>query len=422
MYSPSPKAKRVEFRCPDPSCNPYLAFSAMLMAVLDGIQNKIHPGEPLDKDIYDLAPEELAEVPKTPGSLDESLRRSAQATTSSCSAATCSRADVIDTWIWYKQKNEVDAMRAAAASVRVLLVLRHVNRSRQRPQIGGPNRVGAMPRKIKLLVAVHLALGMAPALAFLVPPECLRIWFVAIAGVSFGQWMLLAFWTGLGTSSSATRLIGSILGVLSLAVFPAVGIGLSADLTANEPLGFVFALYLAVCAATVMMFSGIFLLIRRGFAELRHVAAPAAIADALSVLDHATTLGDVGGSRGAGIAALEQLGQCRDVARAGNVACDSCGSRDQCAQRPLGRAFQRQGPPTSIRGPAHDNCPRIHHVVFRTLGPGNISAAAAAVWNSSPCRCVIVGCRGLVAVGRSRVRLSTRSQSQSARARAVLDR
>ncbi len=73
MYSPSPKAKRVEFRCPDPSCNPYLAFSAMLMAVIDGIQNKINPGEPLDKDIYDLAPEELAEVPQTPGSLEDVL-------------------------------------------------------------------------------------------------------------------------------------------------------------------------------------------------------------------------------------------------------------------------------------------------------------------------------------------------------------
>src|SRR5690606_5786234 len=73
MYSPSPKAKRIEFRCPDPSSNPYLAFSALLMAVIDGIQNKIDPGEPLDKDIYDLEPEELAEVPKTPGSLDEAL-------------------------------------------------------------------------------------------------------------------------------------------------------------------------------------------------------------------------------------------------------------------------------------------------------------------------------------------------------------
>ena len=59
MYSPSPKAKRLEFRCPDPSCNPYLSFSAILMAGIDGIQNKIDPGEPLDKDIYDLSPEEL---------------------------------------------------------------------------------------------------------------------------------------------------------------------------------------------------------------------------------------------------------------------------------------------------------------------------------------------------------------------------
>ncbi|MDZ4819185.1 MAG: type I glutamate--ammonia ligase, partial [Planctomycetota bacterium] len=69
MYSPSPKAKRIEFRCPDPSCNPYLAFSAILMAAIDGIQNKISPGEPLDRDIYDLPPEELKKVPKAPGSL-----------------------------------------------------------------------------------------------------------------------------------------------------------------------------------------------------------------------------------------------------------------------------------------------------------------------------------------------------------------
>src|SRR5262249_58017455 len=73
VYSPSPKAKRLEFRCPDGSCNPYLAFAAMLMAMLDGIKNKTKPGEPLDKDIYDLEPEELAKVPKTPGALDEAL-------------------------------------------------------------------------------------------------------------------------------------------------------------------------------------------------------------------------------------------------------------------------------------------------------------------------------------------------------------
>ena len=78
MYSDNPKAKRVEFRCPDSSCNPYLAFSAITMAAIDGIQNKYSPGEPLDKDIYDLPPEELARVPKTPGALDEArlvLRR-----------------------------------------------------------------------------------------------------------------------------------------------------------------------------------------------------------------------------------------------------------------------------------------------------------------------------------------------------------
>ena len=73
VYSPNPKAKRLEFRCPDGSSNPYLAFAAMLMAMLDGIKQKIKPGDPLDKDIYDLEPEELAKVPKTPGSLEEAL-------------------------------------------------------------------------------------------------------------------------------------------------------------------------------------------------------------------------------------------------------------------------------------------------------------------------------------------------------------
>src|SRR5207244_1629122 len=73
MYSPSPKAKRLEFRSPDPSCNPYLAFAAMLMAGLDGVENRIDPGEPLDKDIYGLSPEELKDIPKMPGSLEEAL-------------------------------------------------------------------------------------------------------------------------------------------------------------------------------------------------------------------------------------------------------------------------------------------------------------------------------------------------------------
>ena len=73
MYNSSPKAKRIEFRCPDPSCNIYLALSATLMAGLDGIENKIDPGEPMDKDIYDLAPEERAAVPLTPASLEEAM-------------------------------------------------------------------------------------------------------------------------------------------------------------------------------------------------------------------------------------------------------------------------------------------------------------------------------------------------------------
>jgi len=73
MYSASPKAKRVEFRPPDPSCNPYLAFAAMMMAGLDGIESKIDPGQPLDKDIFELSPEELAKVPSMPGSLEDAL-------------------------------------------------------------------------------------------------------------------------------------------------------------------------------------------------------------------------------------------------------------------------------------------------------------------------------------------------------------
>src|SRR5437660_5110890 len=75
VYSPSPKAKRLEFRRPDGSSNPYLVFSAMLMAMLDGIKNQRKPGEPRDRGLYDLEPEELAKVPKTPGALEEALER-----------------------------------------------------------------------------------------------------------------------------------------------------------------------------------------------------------------------------------------------------------------------------------------------------------------------------------------------------------
>ncbi len=110
MYSASPKAKRVEFRPPDPSCNPYLAFAAMLMAGLDGVQNKIDPGEPLDKDIYDLSPEELRAVPSLPASLDESLR-ALENDHAFLTKGDVFTEEIIETWIDYKMKNEVDAIR-----------------------------------------------------------------------------------------------------------------------------------------------------------------------------------------------------------------------------------------------------------------------------------------------------------------------
>jgi glutamine synthetase len=110
VLSSSPKAKRFEFRCPDGSSNPYLAFSAMLMAMIDGIQNKINPGEPLDKDIYDLEPEELAKVPKAPGALDQALA-ALRKDHEFLLRGEVFTPDVIDTWIWYKTEKEVDAVR-----------------------------------------------------------------------------------------------------------------------------------------------------------------------------------------------------------------------------------------------------------------------------------------------------------------------
>ena len=109
LYSQSEKAKRIEFRCPDPSCNPFLAFSAMLMAGIDGIQNKIDPGEALDKDIYDLPPEELAKVPQAPGSLREVLG-ALEADHDYLLKGDVFTSDVIENWISYKMKNEVQAI------------------------------------------------------------------------------------------------------------------------------------------------------------------------------------------------------------------------------------------------------------------------------------------------------------------------
>lgn len=110
MYSPSEKAKRIEFRPPDPSCNPYYCFSAILMAGLDGVQNKIDPGAALDKNIYDLPPEEAKMVPQVPGSLEGALAALAADHEYLLKGDVFTK-DVIDAWIEYKTKNEVDPVR-----------------------------------------------------------------------------------------------------------------------------------------------------------------------------------------------------------------------------------------------------------------------------------------------------------------------
>jgi len=110
MYSADPKTKRAEVRFPDPSCNGYMAFSALLMAGLDGIQKKMDPGEPLDKDIYALSPEELKEVPSTPGSLEEALKALADDHDYLLKGDVFTQ-DVIDMWIEYKMDKEVNPMR-----------------------------------------------------------------------------------------------------------------------------------------------------------------------------------------------------------------------------------------------------------------------------------------------------------------------
>jgi glutamine synthetase len=110
LYSKSPKAKRLEFRCPDPSCNPYLAFSAMLMAGLDGIQNRIEPPDPVDKDLYDLPPEELARVPQVPGSLEQALK-ALEDDHDYLLAGGVFTSDLIETWIGYKRLREIDEVR-----------------------------------------------------------------------------------------------------------------------------------------------------------------------------------------------------------------------------------------------------------------------------------------------------------------------
>jgi glutamine synthetase len=110
MYSSSPKAKRLEFRTPDPSCNGYLAFSAILMAAIDGIENKIDPGDPLDKDIYGLPPEELAKIPSAPGSMEEAFA-ALKEDNAFLKKGDVFTQDAIDMWIDYKTEKEINAVK-----------------------------------------------------------------------------------------------------------------------------------------------------------------------------------------------------------------------------------------------------------------------------------------------------------------------
>jgi glutamine synthetase len=110
VYSKSPKAKRLEFRTPDPSCNPYLSFAACLQAGLDGVRNKIEPPEPLDKDLYDLEPEDKAQVQQVPGSLEEVLD-ALEADHDYLLEGGVFTEDVIETWIDYKRTRELDQIR-----------------------------------------------------------------------------------------------------------------------------------------------------------------------------------------------------------------------------------------------------------------------------------------------------------------------
>jgi len=110
MYSPSPKAKRIEVRFPDPSCNGYIAFAAMLMAGLDGVEKRLNPGDPLDKDIYSLTPEELKDVPSVPGSLPDALD-ALEKDHEFLLKGDVFTEDVIETWIEYKRSREIDPLR-----------------------------------------------------------------------------------------------------------------------------------------------------------------------------------------------------------------------------------------------------------------------------------------------------------------------
>ena len=110
MYFPDPKAKRLEFRSADPTCNPYLTFSAMLMAGLDGIENGYEPGEPLEQDLFELSSEETAALPQVPSSLEEALQ-ALEADHEFLLKGDVFTKDVIENWISYKTENDVNPIR-----------------------------------------------------------------------------------------------------------------------------------------------------------------------------------------------------------------------------------------------------------------------------------------------------------------------
>jgi glutamine synthetase len=122
----NPKAKRIEFRCPDPSANPYLAFAAMLMAGIDGIQNKIEPLAPVDKDLYELEGADAAAIPQVPGSLPEVLD-ALESNHDFLTKGGVFTPDLIETWIAYKRSAEVDSPTSTPSRVRALL--RHLSRT-----------------------------------------------------------------------------------------------------------------------------------------------------------------------------------------------------------------------------------------------------------------------------------------------------
>ena len=124
----NPKAKRIEFRCPDPSANPYLAFSALLLAGLDGIKNKIEPPAPIDKDIYELPPDEMADIDQVPTSLGAVLDN-LEADHEFLTAGNVFTPDLIETWIDYKRTQRDPARAAAPAPARVRALLRHLSSS-----------------------------------------------------------------------------------------------------------------------------------------------------------------------------------------------------------------------------------------------------------------------------------------------------